>query len=111
MVLDIPVQSRRDTQAAKRLLCKLLKRQCWVPRVMITDKLASYGAAKGEVIPTPSFHRRCRGNLCRLRPPSSPEAQRLNTRAENSHHPPPAFQRRRRWNLRWLRPRDNENGR
>ncbi len=50
MVLDILVQSRRDTQAAKRLLRKLLKRQCRVPRVMITDKLASYGAAKREVI-------------------------------------------------------------
>ncbi len=45
-VLDILVQSRRDTKAAKRLLCKLLKRQCRVPRVMVTDKLASYGAAK-----------------------------------------------------------------
>ena len=28
MVLDILVQSRRDTQAASRLLCKLMKRQC-----------------------------------------------------------------------------------
>jgi len=37
MVLDILVQSRRDTQAAKRLLCKLLKRQCRAPRVKITD--------------------------------------------------------------------------
>ncbi len=37
MVLDILVQSRRDTRAAKRLLCKLLKRQCRVPRVMVTD--------------------------------------------------------------------------
>ncbi len=36
-VLDILVQSRRDTQAAKRLLRKLLKRQCRPPRVMITD--------------------------------------------------------------------------
>ncbi len=35
-VLDILVQSRRDTQAAKRLLRKLMKRQCRVPRVMIT---------------------------------------------------------------------------
>ena len=42
MVLDIPVQSRRDTQAAKRLLRKLLKRQCCPPRVMVTDKVASY---------------------------------------------------------------------
>jgi len=44
MVLDILVQSRRDTQAARRLMRKLLKRQCRPPRVMITDKLASYGA-------------------------------------------------------------------
>ena len=41
MVLDILVQSRRDAQAAKRLLRKLLKRQCRAPRVMITDKLRS----------------------------------------------------------------------
>src|ERR671912_1138482 len=41
-VLDILVQSRRDKRAAKRLLRKLLKRQTRVPRVMITDKLASY---------------------------------------------------------------------
>ena len=43
MVLDVLVQSRRDKGAAKRLLRKLLKRQCRAPRVMITDKLASYG--------------------------------------------------------------------
>ncbi len=95
MVLDILVQNRRDTQAAKRLLCKLLKRQCRAPRVIITDKLASYNAAKREVMPFVE-HRKHKG---------------LNNRAENSHHPPPAFQRRRRWNLRWLRPRDNENDR
>src|ERR1044072_714050 len=52
IVLDILVQSRRDKRAAKRLLRKLLKRQCRVPRVMITDKLASYGAAKKEITPT-----------------------------------------------------------
>src|ERR671920_1495773 len=45
MVLDVLVQSRRDKRAAKRLLRKLLKRQCRAPRVMVTDKLASYGAA------------------------------------------------------------------
>ena len=50
IVLDILVQSRRDKRAAKRLLRKLLKRQCRAPRVLITDKLASYGAAKGEVM-------------------------------------------------------------
>src|SRR6201988_485539 len=42
MVLAILVQNRRDTQAAKRRLRKLLKRQMCPPRVMITDKLASY---------------------------------------------------------------------
>ena len=51
IVLDVLVQSRRDKQAAKRLLRKLLKRQGRPPRVMITDKLASYGAAKKEMMP------------------------------------------------------------
>ena len=46
VVLDILVQSRRNAKAAKRLLCKLLKKQGIAPRVMITDKLFSYAAAK-----------------------------------------------------------------
>jgi putative transposase len=71
MVLDVLVQSRRDKRAAKRLLRKLLKRQCRAPRVMVTDKLASYGAAKQEVMPGVE-HRRHKG---------------LNNRAENSHQP------------------------
>ncbi len=70
-VLDVLVQSRRDKQAAKRLLRKLLKRQCRAPRVLITDKLASYSAAKREVMPGVE-HRRHKG---------------LNNRAENSHQP------------------------
>jgi len=45
-VLDVLVQSRRDKQAAKRLLQKLLKKQLRAPYVLITDKLGSYGAAK-----------------------------------------------------------------
>src|SRR5215204_5122855 len=60
IVLDVLVQSRRDKQAAKRLLRKLLKKQCRVPRVLITDKLASYGAAKSEVMPSVE-HRRHKG--------------------------------------------------
>src|SRR3954470_117521 len=60
IVLDVLVQKRRGKQAAKRLLRKLLKRQARVPRVMITDKLASYGAAKGEVMPSVE-HRRHKG--------------------------------------------------
>ncbi|WP_344917925.1 IS6 family transposase, partial [Azospirillum formosense] len=43
-VLDVLVQSRRDAKAAKRLLCKLLKKQGRTPRVLVTDKLKSYAA-------------------------------------------------------------------
>ena len=71
IVLDVLVQGRRDKKAAKRLLRKLLKRQCRAPRVMITDKLKSYGAAKKEIMPGVE-HRQHKG---------------LNNRAENSHLP------------------------
>ena len=71
MVLDVLVQRRRDKHAAKRLLRKLLKRQCRSPRVIITDKLASCSAAKVELMPAVE-HRRHKG---------------LNNRAENSHQP------------------------
>src|SRR3954470_479487 len=52
IVLDILVQSRRDKRATKRLLRKLLKRKCRPPRVLITDKLANYDAAKSEMVPS-----------------------------------------------------------
>ena len=55
VVLDVLVQRRRDKQAAKRLLRKLLKKQMRPPRVMISDKLASYGAAKREIMPGIAF--------------------------------------------------------
>jgi putative transposase len=71
VVLDVLVQSRRDKQAAKRLLRKLLKKQGEPPRVMITDQLASYPAAKRELMPGVE-HRWHRG---------------LNNQAENSHQP------------------------
>jgi putative transposase len=69
--LDVLVQSRRDKQAARRLLRKLLKKQMRPPRVMITDKLASYGAAQREIMPGVE-HRQHKG---------------LNNRAENAHQP------------------------
>ncbi len=71
LVLDILVQSRRNAKAAKRLLRKLLKKQGIAPRVIITDKLASYGASKRELMPSVE-HRQHKG---------------LNNRAENSHQP------------------------
>ena len=50
-VLDILVQSRRNTHAAKKFFRKLLKGLQDVPRMIITDKLKSYGAAKREILP------------------------------------------------------------
>ncbi len=44
-VLDMLVQKRRNKQAALRLLRKLLKRQGIHPKTIVTDGLASYGAA------------------------------------------------------------------
>jgi len=70
-VLDILVQSRRNKHAAKRFFRKLRVRLQYVPRVIITDKLKSYGAAKREILPGVE-HRQHKG---------------LNNRAENSHQP------------------------
>jgi putative transposase len=69
-VLDVLVQRRRDTRAARRLMTKLLK-AAGAPRVMITDKLRSYGAARAKM-GLRVEHRQHKG---------------LNNRAENSHQP------------------------
>jgi putative transposase len=70
-VLDILVQRRRNKQAAKKFFRKLLKGRTYVPRVIITDKLKSYGAAKRELLPG-------------VEPRQS---RSLNNRCENSHRP------------------------
>ena len=44
-VLDMLVQSRRDSRAAMRLMRKLLRKQGFVPKLLVTDKLRSYGSA------------------------------------------------------------------
>jgi putative transposase len=77
-ILDILVQRRRNKTAAKKFLRKLLSGLPYVPRVLITDKLASYGAAKREVLPSVE-HRQHKG---------------LNNRAENSHQPTRERERR-----------------
>ena len=41
-VLDMLVQSRRDSRAALRLMRKLLKKQGFAPKLLVTDKLRSY---------------------------------------------------------------------
>jgi putative transposase len=77
-ILDILVQSRRNKKAAKKFFRKLLKGCQYVPRVIITDQLKSYGAAKREVLPSVE-HRQHRY---------------LNNRAENSHQPTRQRERR-----------------
>jgi putative transposase len=69
-VLDILVQSRRNTKAADRFFRKLFK-QYGQPRVLIPDKLGSYGAALKPLAPGID-HRDYKG---------------LNNRAEVSHRP------------------------
>ena len=70
-VLDILVTFRRDTRAATRFFRKLLTGLEYVPRVLITDKLASYSAARRQV----------------LRSVEHRQSKYLNNRAENSHQP------------------------
>ncbi len=69
-VLDILIQSRRNTRAADRFFRKLF-RQFGQPRVVITDKLGSYGAALKNIAPGLD-HRSHKG---------------LNNRSEGSHRP------------------------
>jgi putative transposase len=77
-VLDILVQRRRNKQAAKKFFKKLLKGLRYVPRVLITDQLKSYAAAKREVMPGVE-HR---------------QSRYLNNRCENSHRPTRERERR-----------------
>jgi putative transposase len=51
VVLDILVQPRRDAKAAKRFFKRLLRGLQYAPRVIVTDKLRSYGAARREILP------------------------------------------------------------
>ncbi len=69
--MDILVQSRRDKKAAKKFFRKLLKRLRYVPRLLITDKLKSYGAARAEVMPGVEHL----------------QQKYQNNQAENSHQP------------------------
>ena len=70
-VLEILVQSRRNKRAAIKLMRKLLKKQGFVPDIIVTDKLPSYGAALREM------------NLSKRHYFGG----RKNNRAENSHLP------------------------
>jgi putative transposase len=49
-VLDVLVQSGRHAKAARRFMAKLMKKQCRVPRALVTDKLRSCGVAHRELM-------------------------------------------------------------
>src|SRR3982075_3864163 len=70
-ILDMLVQRRRDKRAALRLMRKLLRKQGFAPKLLVTDKLGSYGAALRHL-----------GLSCHHE-----QGIRKNNRAENSHQP------------------------
>jgi transposase-like protein len=71
IVLDVLVQTRPSAGAAKRFFKRLLKGLLYVPRVLITDKLKSYGVAQRELLPDVEHW----------------QSRYLNNRSENSHRP------------------------
>ena len=70
-VVDVYLQKRRDSKAAKRFFKRLLRAHQDEPRKIVTDKLRSYGVAHRELIPD-TIHDTC---------------QYANNRAELSHQP------------------------
>ena len=70
-ILDILVQRRRDTRSALRLMRKLLRKQGFAPKILVSDELRSYASA--------ARHLRL---ACRHE-----QGLRKNNRAENSHQP------------------------
>ncbi len=70
-VVDVFLQKRRNGGAAKRFFMRLLKAHRSEPRIIVTDKLRSYGVAHRELIPD-AIH---------------DTSQYANNRAELSHQP------------------------
>jgi putative transposase len=68
-ILDLLVQPKRDKAAALRLMRKLVRKQGYAPRVLVTDRLRSYEAARRRL-----------GLAARHE-----QGLRRNNRAENSH--------------------------
>jgi transposase-like protein len=71
-VLDLVMQRNRDTEAALKLLKRLLRNQSVEPEMITTDGLGSYGSAL-KILGLQDRHR--------------PGRLRENNRAENSHLP------------------------
>ena|SRR5438874_3993470 len=53
-ILDILVQRRRDKRAELRLMRKLFRKQGFVPKLLTTDKLGSYGCFPAPSLDLPS---------------------------------------------------------
>jgi putative transposase len=81
--LDILLQKRRDTAAAKHFFQRLLAQYPNGPRKIVTDQLRSYPAAKAEL---PA--------LAGAEHIFVKAAARVNNRAENSHQPTRERERR-----------------
>ncbi|QTN18330.1 IS6 family transposase [Brevundimonas sp. AJA228-03] len=81
-VLDLLVQRRRDTEAALRLLRRLLHNQPAEPQSITTDGLLSYGAALDRL---------------ELRHLHRPGCLRENSRSENAHLPIRRRERQQQW--------------
>jgi transposase-like protein len=60
--LDMLVQRRRDKHAALRLMRKLLRKQGFTPKLLTTDRWASYGAAFRQLRLTCDHHQGLRAN-------------------------------------------------
>ena len=71
-MLDLVMQRQRDTEAALKLLKRLLRNQPVAPTAIVTDRLRSYGSALAELDLSHIHH---------------DGKKRENNRPENSHLP------------------------
>ena len=86
-MLDILVQGRRNTQAARRFFRKLPKGLQHAPRVIVTDTLKSRAAAKRKVL----FHAEHRqskylNNRAEVSRPSTRRRERQMQRFKSARH-------------------------
>lgn len=77
------LQPRRDKRTAKKFFHKLLRDLQYIPRVIITDKLGNYAAAKAQVMPAVEHRQGKRLNNERRIPISPPGNENVECRASN----------------------------
>jgi putative transposase len=92
VTIDILVQPKRDSWAALRFFRKLLHTAGEAPRVIITDRLRSYAAAKRHILPEGEHRQsRYRNNRCEetLPEPRAGTRLSLHLRVHPCDLPPP----------------------